>query len=209
MHPKLHDNRTTQQSMNKTIKPLLIWACPFTLCVIAGCATAPKQAPIPFTTQALAVTDGTKVPLPSSTEADTISRFERFSGDISADNITNNLSRIYAANIYFRDPFKEIHGIRDLQTYLLNDSDSVTLYKIDWQDVAKSSGDYYFRWVMTVKLKRDGHHKPPSQTCGISEIRFGADGKVIYEQDYFDAAAFLYERLPILGGEIRFIKKRL
>jgi Uncharacterized conserved protein (DUF2358) len=195
--------------MKKAFKNLVIGVVPLTVCLLAGCASKPKQDPLVFTTQALAATETTKTKLSAQTEGEVISRFEKFSGDISASNITNNLRQIYAANIYFRDPFKEIHGLADFETYLLRDSASVTQYNIDWQDVGKSDGDYYFRWVMTVKLKRDSRHKPPSQTCGISEIRFGEDGKVIYEQDYFDAGSFLYERLPILGGEIRFIKKRL
>jgi outer membrane murein-binding lipoprotein Lpp len=195
--------------MKKAFKNLLIGAVPLAICLIAGCASKPKQDPLVFTTNALAATDAAKTKLTGQTEKEAISYFETFSGDISASNITNNLSKVYAANIYFRDPFKEIHGLPDFQTYLLRDSASVSQYTIDWQDVGCSDGDYYFRWVMTVKLKRDGKHKPASQTCGISEIRFGADGKVIYEQDYFDAGSFLYERLPILGGEIRFIKKRL
>ena len=35
------------------------------------------------------------------------------------------------------------------------------------------------------------------------------DGKIIFHQDYFDGAAFIYEKIPILGAEIRFIKKRM
>jgi hypothetical protein len=62
---------------------------------------------------------------------------------------------------------------------------------------------------MSVKLKRDGKNQPPSATTGISHVRFSSDGKVIFHQDYFDAAAFLYEKIPVLGGEIRFIKKRI
>jgi hypothetical protein len=195
--------------MVKTLKSLLPWAVPLLACSLVGCASAPKQDPMLFTTHALAATDAAKTKFSSPAEANAILRFEKFSGNISANNITNHLEEVYAPDIYFRDPFKEVHGIMDFQAYLLRDSDSVSEYKIDWQDVAKSKGDYYFRWIMEVKLKRDGRNKPPSQTCGISEIRFGAGGKVIYEQDYFDAASFLYERLPILGGEIRFIKKRL
>jgi hypothetical protein len=195
--------------MLKIFKLSLICAAPVLISVIAGCSSAPKQDPMVFTTQALAATDTAKTNFPGATEEKIIARFETFSGDISASNITNNLSQVYAANIYFRDPFKEIHGLADFEAYLLRDSASVSQYTIDWQDVAKSNGDYYFRWVMIVKLKRDSRHKPPTQTCGISQIRFGPDGKVIYEQDYFDAAAFLYEQLPVLGGEIRFIKKRL
>jgi outer membrane murein-binding lipoprotein Lpp len=195
--------------MKNKVKFLLFCAAPMAAYFLAGCASPPKQDPMAFTKQALAATDAGKVKLSGAAEEEAIKRFETFSGDISAANITNNFRKVYVEDVYFRDPFKEIHGAPGFEAYLLRDSASVSQYSIDWKDVGKSDGDYYFRWVMGVKLKRDSRKKPPVLTCGISEVRFEADGKVIFEQDNFDAASFLYERLPILGGEIRFIKKRL
>jgi hypothetical protein len=91
----------------------------------------------------------------------------------------------------------------------LRGSSAVAQFSMDWQDIAENDGNYYFRWIMSVTLKRDGKNAQPSLTTGISHVRFGADGKVIFHQDYFDGAAFLYEKIPVLGGEIRFIKNRL
>lgn len=195
--------------MTKNLKLSLIFIALPAACLMAGCASAPKEGPMVFTGQALAATDTTKTKLSGPAEQAAIARFEAFSGNISAANITNNIRNVYAPNVYFIDPFKQIHGRAGLEAYLLRDSALVSQYKINWKDVAESKGDYYFRWVMAVKLKRDGKNKPASLTCGISQIRFGTDGRVVFEQDYFDAAAFLYERLPILGGEIRFVKKHL
>jgi hypothetical protein len=199
--------------MEKLFKPLPLGTA-FLLAGLAaglfiGCAAAPKQDRQAFVSPALKATDGTKTRLSDAAETEIISRFEKFNGDISTNNILNHLGEVYAADLYFCDPFKQIHGLADFKSYLLKDSDAVAQYTMDWQDVGKSDGDYYFRWVMSVKLKRDSKDKPPTQTCGMSHVRFGADGKVVYEQDIFDAAAFLYEQIPILGGEIRFIKKRL
>jgi hypothetical protein len=178
-------------------------------CVITGCARMPKADPMVFTQRALMATDPIKVKWSGAEERAAIARFETFNGDFSAANITNNTKKVYAEDVYFRDPFKEIQGESPFEAYLLRGSASVAQYSIEWQDVAENQGNYYFRWVMTLKLKRDGKNKPASLTSGISEVRFGADGKVIFQQDYYDAGAFLYEKLPILGGEIRFIKKRL
>lgn len=196
--------------MISQLKFNLLCAAPFAASFIAGCASAPKQDPIVFTQQALAATDATRMQMHGSpAEGEAIARFETFNGDFSAANITNNTKKVYAADLYFRDPFKEIHDEAPFEAYLLRGSGSVAQFSIDWKDVAESQGDYYFRWVMTLKLKRDGKSKPPTLTCGISQVRFGADGKVIFQQDYYDAGAFLYEKLPILGGEIRYIKKRM
>ena len=67
---------------------------------------------------------------------------------------------------------------------------------MDWKDVSESHGDYYFRWIMSVKLERDAKDKPAGRTTGISHVRFGADGKVIFHQDYFDGAAFCMRKYP-------------
>ena len=178
----------------------------------AGCASTPRSDAVAFTRSSLAATDGAKAAAlakGSPAEQSALTRFETFNSDFSTANITNETKNVYAADVYFRDPFKEIHGEPEFEAYLLRGSSAVAAFSMEWLDVAESHGDYYFRWIMSVTLKRDGKNAPPSLTTGISHVRFGPDGKVIFHQDYFDAAAFLYEKIPVLGGEIRFIKKRL
>jgi hypothetical protein len=178
----------------------------------AGCASAPQQDPVAFTAEALAATTPDKVGelgRGSPEEAAAIQRFERYNGDFSAANITNNTRKVYADGIYFRDPFRVVRGEPEFEKYLLRGSAGVSQFSMDWQDVAENNGDYYFRWIMTVKFKRDGKDTPPSLTTGISHVRFNRDGLVVFHQDYFDSAAFLYEKIPILGSEIRFIKRRV
>jgi hypothetical protein len=174
--------------------------------ITAGCATSShKMDPAAFTEQALQATASTK----THASPEVIERFKIFNGSFSSNNIEANTKEVYANNLYFRDPFKEYHGEAEFEAYLLRESAAVAQYSMDWKDVAEHDGDYYFRWVMTLKLKRDGKNDPPTLNNGISHVRFGADGKVIFHEDYFDAATFLYEKIPVLGSEIRFIKKRL
>ena len=44
---------------------------------------------------------------------------------------------------------------------------------------------------------------------GTSRVVFGADGLAQLHVDYWDPAAQLYERVPILGALMRFIRRRL
>jgi len=196
----------------KLTRQIIFCAATVAACCVAGCATAPKTDPVAFTREALAATDSVKagaLAKNSDAEKAAIAQFETFNGDFSAANITNNTKKVYAADVYFRDPFKQIHGEPEFEAYLLRGSSAVAQFSMEWLDVSESNGDYYFRWIMSVKLNRDGKDRPPSLTTGISHVRFGPDGRVIFHQDYFDAAAFLYEKIPVLGGEIRFIKNRL
>jgi hypothetical protein len=43
---------------------------------------------------------------------------------------------------------------------------------------------------------------------GISQLRF-ADRRIIYQRDYYDLGAMLYEHLPLVGQVVRGIKRRL
>jgi hypothetical protein len=37
---------------------------------------------------------------------------------------------------------------------------------------------------------------------------FNQDGKVVIHRDYWDAAEELYEKLPVVGGLMRWLKRR-
>ena len=192
--------------MNLTNRYLSGLMC-LTACLTAGCASSPNKInPATYTAQALQATASVKS---TQVSPEIIQRFKDYNGDFSSNNIVLHTKEVYAADVWFRDPFKEIHDEKEFEAYLLRGASAVAQYSMDWQDVAEHGGDYYFRWVMTLRLKRDGKNDPPTLNNGISHVRFGADGKVIFHEDYFDAATFLYEKVPVIGGGIRFIKKRL
>jgi len=182
-------------------------------CVAAGCASTPKKPSVAdFVEQGLAATDSAKrgaLEPGSAREKEIIERFKIYSNSVEKENLLKNTKLIYAEDVYFCDPFKTIHGEAEFEKYLLRLSDAVSEYSVEVKDVAEHDGDYYFNWFMVLKIKRDGKNAPESRTPVITHVRFGKDGKVIFHQDYFDAAGFLYEKVPVLGAGIRYIKKRL
>ena len=62
----------------------------------------------------------------------------------------------------------------------------------------------YLSWEMNLKLKRPNKNVKAS---GISVLTF--EEKIIRQRDYFDAGEMFYENIPLLGGIIRFIKKKI
>ena len=196
----------------KNAQRMVFGMLPMLAVFAAGCASSPKGPdPVAFTEQGLAATEAASrtVVRGSDAAARDIEQFKTFNSDFSAQNITNRTRQVYAADVYFRDPFKEIHGEPEFEAYLLRGSAAVAEFSMDWKEVSENEGNYYFRWIMSVKLKRDAADRPPTRVTGISHVRFGPDGKVIFHQDYFDGAALIYERVPILGGAIRYIKKHI
>lgn len=144
----------------------------------------------------------------SPEEKAAIGRFTKFFGDLSTENIRENLRKTYADRLYFNDTLKEISDIDTLEHYLLDTAANVDSCTVTIHDVISKNGDYYFRWEMFIKFKkfRKGEVQP---SIGMTHIRFDKDGRIVFHQDYWDAAANLFEKVPVVGWMIRKIKKRL
>ena len=70
----------------------------------------------------------------------------------------------------------------------------------------RSGNDYFARWTMILKSK--SAKGETIKTIGISHVRFNKDGKVVFQQDYWDTSAML-DRLPIVGYWTRLVKDRI
>ena len=44
---------------------------------------------------------------------------------------------------------------------------------------------------------------------GVSRMQINEEGKVISHIDYWDAAENVYEKIPLLGAVLRFIKRKI
>jgi hypothetical protein len=64
----------------------------------------------------------------------------------------------------------------------------------------------FLSWDFTFRLQRQALDR---RIHGSSHLRFAADGRIAYHRDYWDAAEEVYEKVPLLGGLLRRIKRRL
>lgn len=141
----------------------------------------------------------------SELEKGAIARFKEFYRVFSAEVIRKGLRGLYADGAYFRDGFKEVVGIEAMEAYFQKSAEGIESCTFDIQGVAVDDGNYYFRWVMHLRMKRSPDD--PIQTVGMSHVRYDAEGKVIFHQDYWDTGA-VYEKIPVMGAVIRWIKKK-
>ncbi len=125
----------------------------------------------------------------------------------SVEHLRGEVRKLYTDDAYFRDPFIELVGAEAIEAYLIKGAEASTECSFDMQDVGYSDGNYYFRWTMRLRLNRYAD-QPADISIGVTHVRFNRDGKVIFHQDYWDAAN-LYEKLPVLGGLIRWVKKQV
>lgn len=110
----------------------------------------------------------------------------------------------YAEDARFKDPFNEVRGlpaIRRIFSHMftqLQEPRFVVTEKV-------SAGETAFL-VWTLHFRRGGK----AETIhGVTRLHWDASGKVDDHRDYWDAAEELYMKLPLLGGLLRALRRRL
>ena len=125
---------------------------------------------------------------------------------LTPDAVTR-IADVYAENAFFCDPFNEVTGLPAIKHIFadmfvrLHDPRFTIIETIEQESGAILIWDFDFRMkALKPELTRRIH--------GSSHIRFGADGRVNYHRDYWDAAGELYEQLPLVGALMRWLKRR-
>ena len=126
---------------------------------------------------------------------------------LQADNL-HRLAELYSEDVEFRDPLHEVHGLADLEHYFSELYQNLRELRIDlhgWDTAGEDSG--YLRWTLHYRHPRLAGGRPIALR-GCSYLRWRQQ-RVYLHHDYFDAGALLYEHLPVFGGLIRWLKRRL
>ena len=142
----------------------------------------------------------------SDEEKKAVHQFKDFYRVFSSEKIRSDVRALYREDAYFRDGFREVMGIDAIEKYFVSTTEAFLECTFDIQDVAVHEGNYYFRWVMTLVLKRSKDEC--IQAVGMSHVRFDERGKIIFHQDYWDTG-IIYEKIPILGPIITWIRQRI
>lgn len=113
----------------------------------------------------------------------------------------------YTEDAYFKDPFNEVRGlpaVADIFSHMyvaLHEPRFVVTGRVVQGDECFLVWDFVFRFK---KFSPE-----VTQTVrGSSHLKFAADGRISFHRDYWDAAEELYEKLPVVGGVMRWLKAR-
>ena len=142
----------------------------------------------------------------SAMEEKALQQFRDFYAEYSLDAIREGVRILYADDAWFGDPFHIVEGIDEIEHYFLVMAEPVESCTFTVDSIQRAGVDYFARWTMVLKSK--GVKGDPIETIGISHVRFNAEGKVIFQQDYWDTSAML-DRLPVVGYWTRLVKGRI
>lgn len=145
--------------------------------------------------------------LPNSDKA--VKRFTDYlQGIASQEFIRENTSKVYSENAYLNDTIVTHEGAKEIEDYFLKTAETMTGFEVIIDDTFSSGPDHYVRWTMIFSAPALGKSKPV-HSIGISQIRFTPDGKVAFHQDFWDSGANIFGQIPISGGLIEIIRKRM
>jgi hypothetical protein len=128
--------------------------------------------------------------------------FETLHKDISIGEFAS----IYDDAIIFKDPFNEVKGIRAVYAIfehmyeVLDNPRFIISEYIDNENIA------YVKWNFLFTFKNT---KNESGFEGVSRIEMNKEGKITSHVDFWDAAEHIYEKLPLLGSVLRFVKHKI
>ena len=124
---------------------------------------------------------------------------------LSAETL-DGMDAVMGPAFRFVDPFNDVQGLAAVRQQFAHTYRRLHTVRITVHDRAVSGPTLYLRWTFAFQLRAGGRNWSLE---GMSEVRFGADGKALSHIDHWDAAGQVYEHLPVLGTLIRLIKRRV
>lgn len=117
------------------------------------------------------------------------------------------LAVIYAADAAFKDPFNEVRGIAAIRRVFEHMFDTLLEPHFIVTGHVLQDGQCFLSWEFRFRLKRQKSAKLQI-IRGATHVVFNREGQVEWHRDYWDAAEELYEKLPVIGSLMRWMKAR-
>lgn len=117
------------------------------------------------------------------------------------------IGEVYAANARFRDPFSEVRGTGEIARIFSHMFDRMESPRFIVLEQMAEGDQAFLIWDLEFRFRGSGAAQP-QRIHGASHLRFDADGLIAVHRDYWDAAEELYEKLPVLGALMRWLKRR-
>lgn len=117
------------------------------------------------------------------------------------------ISAIYHPDVCFKDPFNDVRGCDGVTRIFAHMFDTVDNPSFTVTQYMQQFDQAFLIWSFTFQRKGKSHQHLTIK--GVSHVRFNETGLVVLHRDYWDPAEELYEKIPLLGGFMRWLKRQL
>jgi steroid Delta-isomerase len=117
------------------------------------------------------------------------------------------LDALYAPDARFKDPFNDVRGLPEIQRIFRHMYVSLESPRFLITERIVQGSQCFLTWEFRFCFKR---FKPGQQQCilGGSHLVLDEAGRITLHRDYWDAAEELYEKLPVIGSLMRWLKRQ-
>jgi hypothetical protein len=117
------------------------------------------------------------------------------------------LDAIYAPDARFKDPFNDVQGLAEIQRIFRDMYVALDNPRFLITGRIVQGAQCFLTWELHFAFKR---FQPGRVQCiaGGSHLVLNDEGRITLHRDYWDAAEELYEKLPIVGSLMRWLKRR-
>ena len=117
------------------------------------------------------------------------------------------LDLIYAPDARFKDPFNEVQGLRAIGGVFEHMFATLDAPHFVVTGRVLQGSTCFLTWDFCFGM-RSWRRGQEQVIRGASQLEFDAAGRITLHRDYWDAAEELYEKLPLLGALMRWLKRR-
>jgi len=109
----------------------------------------------------------------------------------------------YHPNAHFKDPFNDVVGVEALMHIFDHMFLTTEHPRFIIKDTIMQDRQAFVSWIFKFTLK--GKHY---EIAGATHLKFNATGMVTQHRDYWDAAEELFEKLPLIGAPVRWLRRQ-
>ena len=119
----------------------------------------------------------------------------------------DRLDAFYSPDARFKDPFNEVQGLAAVRGVFHHMYQSLAQPRFAIKDCLVDGDQCLMTWDFRFRSRRL-RAGAPQTVRGGSHLLLAADGRIRDHRDYWDAAEELYEKLPLLGTLMRWLRRR-
>jgi len=138
--------------------------------------------------------------------SDTIDQIVRAFETLSPAAV-ETLDALYAPDARFKDPFNDVRGLPAIQGIFRHMYVALENPRFVITGRIVQGAQCFLTWEFRFGFRR---FKQGQAQCivGGSHLMLDDAGRITLHRDYWDAAEELYEKLPLVGGLMRWLKRR-
>jgi hypothetical protein len=118
-----------------------------------------------------------------------------------------NMGSHYDARVRFVDPFNDVQGLAAIEHIFQHMFVALDEPRFAVTTQVLQGQQCFLTWDFHFRFKRF-QNTTPQTIRGATHLVFSEAGLVTLHRDYWDAAQELYEKLPVVGGLMRWLKQK-